>query len=144
MSDDAEQESTVHPLVNEILTLVDDMLSDREAVIEGLNAEIELVQARFTVLSAIRDSLLPDTEADEADLPLADADTLPVRADIAEETELANQIAAYVLKHGASKPGDIAAALNVHSTKIGRVAARCGSLEKRYITGKGNCIVLKD
>lgn len=144
MSDETEQEGTVHPLVNEILTLVDDMLSNRDEVIEGLNAEIELVQARFTVLSAIRDSLLPDSAGDDSDnseLPLADADDDTMADD---HFDLESKVVDFIRKNGPSTAGAVGDAIGVHSTKIGRMVSRSVLLEKRYITGKGSCIVLKD
>ncbi len=143
MSDETEQEGTVHPLVNEILMLVDDMLSNRDEVIEGLNAEIELVQARFTVLSAIRDSLLPDNAGDESDcseLPLADADDTSVD----DHIDLESKVTKHIREFGPSLPGAVAELIGVHSTVIGRMVNKSSVLAKKYITGKGNCIVLKD
>lgn len=66
---DADQDSQesvevdVDHLVGNVVSMVDDLIthSNRDTIIAGLNAEIDMVQARFTVLSALRDSLIGET-----------------------------------------------------------------------------------
>lgn len=130
----------VNGLVASVIDLVDELTTspDRDTIIAGLNAEIDLVQSRFTILSAIRDSLIGEVEESE-ELPLAE----PEPASVPDRNSLEARIVRYIGDAGPTLPGVVADAMDVHSTKIGRVVSASGLLEKRYITGKGNCIVLK-
>ena len=128
-------------LVVSVVNVVDELITnpDRDTIIAGLNAEIEMVQSRFTVLSAIRDSLISEAEEDSEELPLAEPDPEAQP----DRNSLESRIVRYIGDAGPTLPGVVADAMDVHSTKIGRIVSASSSLEKRYITGKGSCIVLK-
>ncbi len=95
--------------------------------------EGDRVQFRFTVLSALRDSLLPES-AEETELPLAEPDA----GRSAVDGDLETQIIQYVSKHGGSMPSDIARAIGVHHTKIGRAVNASSALAK-----DGKLVVLR-
>jgi hypothetical protein len=127
-------------VLNDVLGLVDALIDDRDAVVEGLNAEIDRVQTRFTVLSAIRDSLLnepePELDINEPELPLADPDPVsPVRQ---AGVDVESAIVQLVSKHGPCSPKAIYAAIGVHPTKIGRIVSQSTQLAK-----DGKLIVLR-
>lgn len=127
-------------VLNDVLGLVDALIDDRDAVVEGLNVEIDRVQTRFTVLSAIRDSLLnepePELELNEPELPLADPDPVSLARQASGDVESA--IVQYVSKHGPSLPKEISAAIGAHSTKIGRIVSQSTQLAK-----DGKLIILR-
>jgi hypothetical protein len=140
---EAAAEVDLDHLVADVISMVDDLITnpDRDAIIAGLNAEIDMVQARYTVLSALRDSLIGDTEEEsqepEPELPLAEPEPA------LDRNSLEARVIRYITDAGPTLPGAVAKAVDVHSTKIGRIVSASSALDKRYITGKGNCIVLK-
>ncbi len=115
-----------------MIDLVDELVEgDRDNAIRVLNEEIDRVQFRFTVLSALRDSLLPES-AEETELPLAEPDA----GRSAVDGDLETQIIQYVSKHGGSMPSDIARAIGVHHTKIGRAVKRIERAGQGRQTGR--------
>lgn len=115
-------------LVASVIDVVDELITnpDRDTIIAGLNAEIDLVQSRFTVLSAIRDSLTGEVEEEAAELPLETTETRPQLG----EGSLESQIVEYIGKHGPTTSKDIAAALGVHYVTVGHAVKRSSSLAK--------------
>lgn len=116
-------------LVASVIDVVDELITspDRDTIIAGLNAEIDLVQSRFTVLSAIRDSLISEVEEEAAaELPLETTETRPQLG----EASLESQIVEYIGKHGPTTSKDIAAALGVHYVTVGYAVKRSNSLAK--------------
>jgi hypothetical protein len=139
MNDESESEivSPESEPVFAMIDLVDELIQgDRENAIRILNEEIDRVQSRFTVLSAIRDSLLAEDEPD-AELPLATEENLKNSDTLGADHE--SLIVQHIGKHGPSMPGDIAAAIGVHSTKIGRIVSKSNQLAK-----DGKLIVIRN
>lgn len=113
-----------HGVVFAFINMVDELVeSDRETVIDELNTEIDRVQSRYSVLCALRDSLLPEESSEE--LPLDETSQLPSLSGL-EDLELL--IVQYVSKHGPATPAEIAAAIGVHHTKIGRIVSKSNAL----------------
>lgn len=142
MSDAEETQATesgVDGLVADVISMVDDLITNpyRDEIITGLDAEIDMVQARYTVLCALRDSLIGDSEEaeQEAELPLAEANEPPA---LDTSTSLESQIIQYVSQHGPQSSKDIAAALGTHFVTVGHTVKRSKALAK-----DGKLIIVK-
>jgi hypothetical protein len=137
---EAAAEPDVDHLVADVISMVDDLITnpDRDAIIVGLNAEIDMVQARYTVLSALRDSLTGDTEEDaqepEPEMPLAEQEP----ATLDTSTSLESQIIQYISQHGPQSSKDIATAIGTHFVTVGHTVKRSKALAKdgKFITVK--------
>lgn len=97
---------------------------DPAALVDRLNERIANVQARYTVLSAVRDSLLPD----DPELQIEEAEPIPLANFAGSRGEQA--IVDYVREHGPSKPSDIAKAIGMHHTYVGRTVRSSSVLAK--------------
>lgn len=129
--------------IDEIVSLADRMLADRDRVVAELDEELERVHARYTLLQAMRAAIEPYAEdvaepSATDELPLAEAtEKVTVAGTVEDAISLALQIQGRPMS-----AKELAERVGAHHTKIGRIVSASPGLFVRVRTPEGNMIKL--
>lgn len=132
MSEGSTATESESDLLVDVVTVVEDLIGQRgsnDFALE-LDREINRLQAKFQMLVAIREQLVPYAAESEAELPLAEPEPRSLANTAADGYDVESLIVQFVSKNGPSMPGVIADAIGVHATKIGRVVSKSNALAK--------------